>query len=147
MNEDLIDLSADERAFLSERLGRGICVTYEDQLLPPGTEPGHGRVGVEHHAEGVVLHVERGHTYDGVDPLVRAWISTGSRTFSTVDDLGRWLSSAVSTPAHAPVARSGRPSVAAPGEITRLGDVVAPEPAIVDADSLHAALSSRVVGH
>jgi len=147
---NLIAIQGDDRRDLDARVADGKCVTYANHPLPAGIQPRASRVGLEAEGNRVLLHVQRGLRYAGIDAEVSQWVATGTRAFGTVDEAVAWLTVKVATPADGPrsgpAAPAGRPRGEAPSAVTDLERVTVREPGRISAEDLASRLSESVFG-
>lgn len=144
------DLDPDALSNLSERIDE-VVVQYATHRMPAGTQPSTGRVGVERAGLGVVLRVERGYVYDGIDAEAADWLQTGSKHFPDVDEMVQWLNQVIPpAPQHLTqvVAHRPRPEIPPAAELTVLSEVgAAPfDRSVVSEAELSQRLTSRISG-
>lgn len=87
-------MKADAAQFAElERRANTACAVFHDQALPPGCSPARARVGFEvTPATGEArLFVDRGIAYSGSNPVIRAWLTTGVRSFPSFTSLISWI--------------------------------------------------------
>ena len=138
---DLLSIDS-HRLCAIRRRSRERCIVFDDQVMPPGTVPSHGRVGVEQAGGNVLLLVDRCIPPLDAAPDLRRWLRTGSMRFGSFDELSRWIGETLA-PAYgrpgAEPAGSGRQAPAGPcdGGSRRC---------FLDADALAAEMELQVVG-
>lgn len=153
------------RAHLAER-ARQACIVFPDHPMPSGVSPTRARIGVESHADGTTLLVDRGLDYSGPHLGVRTWILSGRREFADLPTTLEWLSRALTdvlpddpspvVPDPATTDRSRQPSgqrseaeapLPAPAVVTDLDAVHGePDPAPITIDDLQQALADSIFG-
>lgn len=76
-----------------EQRARRACIVFQDQEMPPGTQPSHARVGFEVNPDdgSALLLVDRGLLYTGPFTEVREWLDAGYKWFPSFAELRRWL--------------------------------------------------------
>jgi hypothetical protein len=102
------------------------CVVWKEEPFPPGSDPRHGRIGVEIDQRGeALLLVQEGVGCAAGDDEVHGWFQSGTFAFSSLENMFRWVDARL-TPlyAQAPIAHNRAPgqSTRPPGELTNLDE-------------------------
>lgn len=112
-----------------ERRARTSCVTFQNQPMPPGANPGNARVGFEVSSrdQSATLFVDRGIRYSGGHTSVQRWLQAGELRCPSFRDLKAWIRNELgpcyggSVSGH-PQAELQQASIAAaPADLTDLG--------------------------
>lgn len=126
------------------------CIVYRDHRLPLGCQPPTADIGIERIDQHTQLHVRRGVHYEGDRDDVRAWLTSGTKTFPTINDCMTWLrdnirNAAEPGPATAP---SPKPNITRlpPEDVTELAEVLIQEPEPFTPADLEAHLTRQVIG-
>ena len=69
------------------------CIRFKNQEMPPGCIPNHAHVGFENdpQSQAVVLLVQHGVQYSGINAELRDWFRTGERRFASFEQLKAWI--------------------------------------------------------
>jgi len=120
-----------------------VCVVYLDHRLPLGASPTTSRLGVECTGDRARLLVNRGATYTGSNADIANWLSSGSRSFDSIDDLIGWVQGWAHAPEHITRPRVGDPTTLTDLDAVSTVDTTSTAP---DAEALAAILLSEVIG-
>ena len=119
------------------------CIVFNDQPMPLGTIPQHGRVGVEQRDGEVLLLVDRCTPPSDVGPDIDRWLRTGSAHFDSFEALDLWIRETL-TPSYG---RMATPSAAPAGQHPDLetADCTGRQ-RFLDADAVAGDLGLQVIG-
>ena len=138
---DLLDLDNRRLCAIRQR-SQGRCIVFNDQAMPPGTIPPHGRIGVEQSNGSAVLLVDRCSPPTDAPAAIEHWLRTGSARFDDFDELSRWirgtLAPAYRHPGAAPSSPADQPPDAATSHCQRRR--------FLDAEALAGELAQQVLG-
>ncbi len=76
-----------------ERRARTACLVFQGEVMPPGANPTHARIGFEVNRsdESATLFVDRGIAYSGTCTTVRQWLRAGEHRSRSFADLKAWI--------------------------------------------------------
>ena len=148
-----INSGTEALAALEDRC-RHACVTFQDQEMPPGTDPSRLRVGFEVDAAtgAATLLVNHGATYSGTIEGVRRWLTEGEVRFTSFGELREWMNSVLG-PAYnaqntAAEASATRPRLRDLIDTSRLShaSIGMDSGSLIDATQLFDKLSQEIIG-